>query len=413
MPGIGIGISPYFQHGAAGLVPPPPPYIIAARGNSVVTEILGLDYEDGLGPSNPSVAFRVQASGLTPAAGNITMTPPADFEISANSGSSWTSTPILIAYTGGGVTTAQVYMVRLKAGLVIDSYSETLTLSGANAPDWNVTTEGDVSAGQYVVATGGTITRNGNHLVHRLTASDNFIVTQLASAPAYNIGMYDLVGGGGGGGSSSNAIGGAGAGGAGRYIRNNSYPFTVGTFPVVIGAGGPKGLMGTMSDGSTGGNSSFDGVIAPGGGYGSKQINFASNYNAGDGGSGGGPATTLAGTTRNPGSAIAGTGIAGQGNAGGVGDSSYAAGAAGGGAGGAGGSPTAITTGGVGGLGVTSNLTGSVVTYCTGGDAGSVPPVTPTTGVNNGDGGWSDYANDASGSNGSGGVFVITYYSPL
>ncbi len=125
---------------SGGSAAPPPPYIIASTAL-----ITGMNYNAGSGPSAASVSFNISALGLTPAAGNITVTPPSAYEISSNNGAAWQSTPILIAYTGGAVTTPTTYKVRLKAGLSGGNYNQNVVLSGADAPSFNIACYGTVA----------------------------------------------------------------------------------------------------------------------------------------------------------------------------------------------------------------------------------------------------------------------------
>jgi len=118
-----------------------------------------------------------------------------------------------------------------------------------------------------------------------------------------------------------------GGGGAGGLLYNASYSVTPGaSIPVVVGAGSTAVSV-------RGGDSSFNNIVATGGGWGGVHSN---GPDAGSGGSGGGG--SYVNTT-------AGAGIAGQGYAGGSGG--YPTNGGGGGAGGAGiSSPTG--TGGIG-----------------------------------------------------------------
>lgn len=122
---------------------PPPPYIVPYRGVSVVTSISGLTYQEGEGPSNESFTFQILASGLTPASGNITVTPSSNIEVW--NGSAWTATAFNIAYTGGSLSTTAIYKVRLKSGLTPGTKTDTLSLSGADAPTFDIDVYGQVT----------------------------------------------------------------------------------------------------------------------------------------------------------------------------------------------------------------------------------------------------------------------------
>ena len=164
-------------------------------------------------------------------------------------------------------------------------------------------------------AIGGTVTSyvdGGNtYRVH------TFLTSGIFTGFSGNVDYLIVAGGGGGGG-----YGGAG-GGAGGMIAKTNQVLTAGTKTVLVGAGGPYNAA--NQPGGQGGNSSFDGDIAYGGGFGSH--NFGTG---GDGGSGGGGLGNPQGS--------AATGVSGQGYAGGQGDTTPQIGrGGGGGAGGAGG----------------------------------------------------------------------------
>lgn len=176
-----------------------------------------------------------------------------------------------------------------------------------------------------------------------------------------------LVVGAGGPGVSFSTGGGGGGGGV---LYTSSHTLSLGSYNVVVG--------------SSGQNSSFDGILAYAGGTGG----------SGNGASGGGG---------NQGSA-GGTGIVGQGYNGGsaVGQSS---GAGGGGAGGVGGNSSGSTPG-VGGIGLSYDISGTLITYGAG-SSGSYLVGTGKSGTpNTGNGGQS--AGTTPGSGGSG-IVIIRY----
>ena len=143
--------------------------------------------------------------------------------------------------------------------------------------------------------------------------------------------VYLVAGGGSGGNYGSNV--GCGGGGAGGVIvatqtfsPNTTYSFTIGA-----GASGPNG---SVSNGSQGGNSVFNGLTAIGGGYGGTNTSAGGNGGSGGGGSRG----------------AGGSGTSGQGNSGGNASSGdQYQGSGGGGKNGAGGSVATVSNGGAGG----------------------------------------------------------------
>jgi hypothetical protein len=110
------------------------------------TSVLGgFTYVNGSGPSAVQ-SFTISASNLTPASGNITITPPADFEVSVTSSTTgFSSSPVTRAYTAGGTLAANTVWVRLKAGLTTGGYSSQLIeVSGGGATTVNITCNGIV-----------------------------------------------------------------------------------------------------------------------------------------------------------------------------------------------------------------------------------------------------------------------------
>lgn len=110
-----------------------------------ISSITGLDY---IFPGGPSVAqsYQLSAVDLVPAAGNITVTAPANFEISKTLGGIY-SNSLTYSYTGGTLSASDVF-VRLNAGLPIASYGPSnITNTGGGAATQNVSVTGNVSAG--------------------------------------------------------------------------------------------------------------------------------------------------------------------------------------------------------------------------------------------------------------------------
>lgn len=188
-------------------------------------------------------------------------------------------------------------------------------------------------------ATGGVKTTSGAYTIHTFTTGGNFITT----GSSKNIEYLVVAGGGGGCGdlSGSSAIAPYASGGAGGLLTNVGTPTSlpIGTYPVIVGAGGQAGALGT--NGTNGTNSSFNGVITYGGGGGG----FADKYYGASGlagGSGGGAGIGKY-TGGSPGAGTPGQGFAGSGSQGG----------------GAGGSN---------GAGVYNSISGTSTYYASGGD---------------------------------------------
>lgn len=204
--------------------------------------------------------------------------------------------------------------------------------------------------------TGGTITTDGAYTIHTFLTNDNY-----TSTSSKNIEILILGGGGGGGQVAAVSSGGGGAGG---LIYNGSYPVTSTTYPIVIGTGGTVVTKG--------GNTTFNGLIAQGGGNGVGNLGTGAN-----GGSGGG--------TGQQNSNAAGTGVSGQGNAGNNygGVNGYSS-AGGGGHNTTGFRPTStadFSQGGSGGTGTNFSISGTTKCYAGGGGGATHEANTTTTGA--------------------------------
>ena len=217
-----------------------------------------------------------------------------------------------------------------------------------------------------------------------------------------------LVVAGGGGGSTS------GGGGAGGLIYTTGISLASGNYPVTIGNGG----AGSSSlSGSNGATTTFYTFTAIGGGGGA-----GANVNtANSGGSGGGSGNNQFINQHMTG----GSGVAGQGNAGG---SSPGYGCSPGGGGGGSGSAGADATsgrGGNGGNGTSISITGTATYYAGGGGGGSWCTAVGTgglggggnagnpgqnaTGYGSGGGGGGNASSNVLGGTGSAGVVIIAY----
>jgi len=257
---------------------------------------------------------------------------------------------------------------------------------------------------------------------------ENLLLSLDASNPAnYTISEVEVlvVGGGGGGGANH-----AGGGGGGGVVYRNSYSVTPGSvISVTVGNGGATAPASNGASASNGQNSVFGNLIAFGGGGGGNRNDSAGTSpgrNGASGGGGGGAQTIY------PGNYPPGTGIAGQGFAGGRGIDIYGGG--GGGAGGPGynGSNVSNTNSGQGGPGLPFNISGTVKYYAGGGGGGyggnlgaglggiggggkggilvgdAGVPGTPNTGGGGGGGG----AGGQPGSQGGSGVVIVRYPGP-
>lgn len=97
-------------------------------------------YVAGNGPSS-SQSIQVSGLSLVPASGDLTVTAPANYEVSLDNLNFASSQ--LLSYIGGTLTTQNVY-VRLKAGLSFATYNESVVVSGGGATSVNVALTGRV-----------------------------------------------------------------------------------------------------------------------------------------------------------------------------------------------------------------------------------------------------------------------------
>jgi hypothetical protein len=200
-----------------------------------------------------------------------------------------------------------------------------------------------INTAEFVAATGGTITTCGDYKIHSFTGPGTFTVTNAGNPIGSSTVDYLVVAGGGTGGSPGATGYESGGGGAGGLRTGTSFPISVTTFPITVGAGG----VGSPSGGGSGNQSIFSTITSAGGGSGGP-VNTGPSLDGAPGGSGGGssqggPGVGLGGTGNTPPVAPP------QGNPGGQ-STTPARGGGGGGsstAGGGGAAPTA----GIGGSG--------------------------------------------------------------
>jgi len=285
-----------------------------------------------------------------------------------------TSYFVLNSSTGVVTTHASTAIAALASS---GNYTESFNANAAISGD---ATKNTVRAFNIIVRkdpTGGAITTSadGNYRIHTFYNAGNGSATNVfTTSIAYEIDF--LIVGGGGSGAAGN--GGCGGGGAGGFRQITITP-VVGSYTIVIGAGGTS-VASSGTNGNTGGASTAFGYSAAGGGYGAGW----GNQQGGSGGSGGG------------GGGSTGTGGAGntpstspvQGYAGGNGRTSSLP-YSGGGGGGAGevGQTAPTDELAAGGDGLASVYSGSSVFYAGGGGAGTEAYATSTNNGGNGGGG--------------------------
>jgi len=284
--------------------------------------------------------------------------------------------PIWKEYKLGTEVKAGTYYIKLEGEK--DFYS---------AVDWQITSQGIIIDDWADWGAGGTITYDGNYVIHTFLTNGTFTVGSEG-----NITILLVAGGGsGGGGDNIHVTDAGGGGGAGGYIYNNSYIIQAGTYNVTVGSGGAMTTINAA--GLNGTNSVFGNLIAIGGGAGGWYNTLGQK-----GGSGGGSAITAGGL-----------GTSGQGNNGGYGN--YMVGAS---AGGGGGASTAgadaniiaYDVAGDGGNGTANNINGTSIYYAGGGGGGAgtwAGGIGGTGGLGGGGKGGGNNGATTNGTNGLGG----------
>jgi hypothetical protein len=213
---------------------------------------------------------------------------------------------------------------------------------------WNGTQWDLVSNETFTVATGGTVTTDGNYKVHTFNSSSAFVVSQ-AGVLNSNIEYLVVAGGGGGGGVQGGTVTSWSSGGGGGGYKESTVSISGGTsYTVIVGAGG----TGTQGNGA---------VIGTAGGS-SEIIGSGLTTVTATGGGAGGTSSYAPGGTSGVTSA----------NAGGSGTTAQGWGQGGGGGQGAAGSNGTTTVGGDGGIGRQSDIkiTSTNVYYGGGGGGG-------------------------------------------
>ena len=245
----------------------------------------------------------------------------------------------------------------------------------------------NVGIPNYITATGGTITTQGNYKIHSFTSDGTFAITN-APTPANNKVSYMVVAGGAGGGA--NHGGGGGAGGF-REGKVSGDPFTASplvapdglsvsactSYPVTVGAGGAQAAPGPSPSvtGGAGGNSIFSTITSHGGGGGGGSS--ATGVSGGSGGGSGGENPAGAGSGNTPPVSPP------QGNNGEANPPSRGPSGGGGGATEAGGTPGDMN----GGDGATTGINGSNTTFAGGGGGAKYPSGTSGNGTGGAGGG--------------------------
>lgn len=118
---------------------------VANQPQIIVTPgaLTGMSYVLGFGPSTPAQTFIVKGTSIV---GDVTVTAPADFEISRTSATTgFTSTSFTITKAEVEVTAGKTVWVRLKSGLSTSTYNQDITLTATYATDVTVNCQGTVN----------------------------------------------------------------------------------------------------------------------------------------------------------------------------------------------------------------------------------------------------------------------------
>lgn len=300
-------------------------------------------------------------------------------------------------------TTANLPTTGITAGFMAYDSSEAV-VKYWNGSKWLRIGESNVEA--Y----GGETYDWGNYRIHRFTGSGSF---RVAAAPTGTTFDVLMVGGGGGGGcATSNCSN--GGGGSGGLVYRAGQQISAGSYPVVIGAGGNGQQAPSTTKAPNGGDTTFLGLTALGGGSGGSG-GGTDGGRGNPGGSGGGGSHPYSGPVAAATQPTSSTG--GFGNAGGNGNNNGPewGGAGGGGAGSVGGDGTA-NLGANGGNGRAYDIAGPLLYYAGGGAGANCgnPVCTWTSGglggggnawCRVGDAGGDGYGGGGGGGGYSGGVF--------
>ena len=264
----------------------------------------------------------------------------------------------------------------------------------------------------FIIASGGTVSEDGDFKVHTFTGPGTFTVSN--TGPGSSTVDYLVIAGGGGGGGdgpNGNTSDGGGGGGAGGYRESSgaasgcytrsplgacvaALPVSApGSYPVTVGAGGTGTTPSAI--GTAGSNSVFTGtttITSAGGGLGGSRNETIpgrpdnAGGNGGSGGGAGGDGTDALGGNGNtpPVSPAQGSNGGAAGSSGYSGSPAYGSGGGGGAT--AVGTNATPTQGGPGGAGGTSSINGAPTARAGGGGGGAQGPA-PQVGSGTGGGG--------------------------
>lgn len=117
---------------------------------SVVPSSLNFGSSTPSGGTSAEQTYALSGVNLTPASGNITVTPPANFEVSLTSGSGFSSSPINVPYSSGALPSTPIYVV-FKPTSPATPYSGNISNAGGGATTINVAVSGQSACGAVTV----------------------------------------------------------------------------------------------------------------------------------------------------------------------------------------------------------------------------------------------------------------------
>jgi len=279
----------------------------------------------------------------TPKTTNFTATSGDGFFVDTSSGSVTVTTPgspqagdifSLADYTRTWQTNeciltpnSGVKIGGITADATLQTEGQSVTFVYVDATEGWINVQDSTSAVQgrqvtnFITATGGTITCNGDYKIHTFTGPGTFTVTnEGTSCGSTRLDYMVLAGGGGGGGRNSG--GGGGAGGFRESVPSpaawTASPIAATTgitaafqsYPITVGGGGSGGsnspsnptFVNNFGNGTNGSNSIFSTITSTGGGAGndSNTCSPGSGQPGGSGGGGGGEVANPGGSGNTP-----------------------------------------------------------------------------------------------------------------
>jgi len=150
---------------------------LIASGPNIIIEtsgLMGFSYPLGNGPSAYQ-SYTVSGTSLT---NNVTITAPADYEISTTNGYSGFTNSIILSQSGGTLSSTTVY-IRLKSGLSIGSYNESIVHSSSGATSKDVSCSGVVTCSLSPPTVTTPITYCQNATATQLTATGQSLSWQI------------------------------------------------------------------------------------------------------------------------------------------------------------------------------------------------------------------------------------------